>query len=97
MRALNTPTEVDHNAADLQVLDPEQNSTFEDHYINLPFDLSDVIFVCTANTTTSLSAPLLDRMEVSSLKALWLCQQRFTYPDPSSHSIDHSNSLLHGG
>jgi len=90
----------DPSAALLEVLDPEQNNTFMDHYIEVEYDLSKTLFICTANSTQNITPPLLDRMEVISLpgytelEKIHIAQKHLIKKQKIEHGMEEENITL---
>lgn len=84
----------DPSAALLEVLDNEQNNEFRDHYIEIPYDLSDVLFITTANTLETISQPLLDRMEIISISGYTAKEKFYIARDYLVKKALHKTGML---
>ena len=91
----------DPASAMLEVLDPAQNGTFRDHYLDLPFDLSKVLFICTANQLDTIPGPLLDRMDIIELSGyteeekLRIARRYLVPRQIEAHGLEASQAVVH--
>ncbi|MFA5675120.1 MAG: endopeptidase La [Christensenellales bacterium] len=93
----------DPAAAMLEVLDPEINNSFRDHYLDLPFSLEHVMFLTTANSYDGIPAPLLDRMEIidlssyTELEKIGIAKNHLIKKQLASHGLDENEAIIEGG